>query len=176
MYPPSNAANAPGVYGLRCIKCGGALELPHDPALLMIDCPFCGQDNVLPAYLVEARQQQYRIAAEQQAQVAASHAAAARAAASAAATASSARLKLFLFGGIGLFTMLMMGTCVALGVKASRDEQEKQARVADPKLNIGDGLHPIDIRCGPPVFDPDVAPVHPTKLVETLGKRRQRRR
>ena len=45
-------------YGLRCVRCGSPLEIPADPRFLHIDCPHCGQDNVLPAPMVEARRQQ----------------------------------------------------------------------------------------------------------------------
>ncbi len=116
------------VYLLRCLRCGGALELPHDPRLLHIDCPYCGQDNVLPQHLIEARQRQHALDVEHQAR--AKHAADQ---AAAKARASKVRLMTYLFGGG--FAMALFGTCVAVGVQAANEEDDAKKRAADPNVN-----------------------------------------
>lgn len=116
------------VYLLRCLRCGGALELPHDPRLLHIDCPFCGQDNVLPHHLIEARQRQHALEVEHQAR-------AKYAADQAAAKARASKLRLMLYLGGAGFAMLMFGTCVAIGVQATNEEDDAKKRAADPNVN-----------------------------------------
>ncbi len=116
------------VYLLRCLRCGGALELPHDPRLLHIDCPFCGQDNVLPHHLIEARQRQHALEVEHQAR-------AKYAADQTAAKARASKLRLLLYLGGAGFAMLMLGTCVAIGVQAQNEEDDAKKRAADPGVN-----------------------------------------
>jgi len=58
VHPPHQAGP---VYGFRCVRCGNGLELPQDVRLLHIDCPYCGQDNLLPHGLVQARQRQFEL-------------------------------------------------------------------------------------------------------------------
>jgi hypothetical protein len=120
--------HAQNVYLLRCLRCGGALELPHDPRLLHIDCPFCGQDNVLPHHLIEARQRQHALEVEHQAR-------AKYAADQAAAKAKASKLKLMLYLGGAGFAMLMLGTCVAIGVQVENEEEAAKKRAADPNVN-----------------------------------------
>lgn len=43
------------------MRCGNGLELPPDVRLLHIDCPYCGQDNLLPVDLIQARQRQFEL-------------------------------------------------------------------------------------------------------------------
>jgi hypothetical protein len=117
-----------GLYALRCIRCGSNLELPHDPALFHIDCRFCGTDNVLPAHLIEARQRHHAATLEHQ------HRARVQAERDAANKRSS-RVLLVIFGGLGFLGLASIGTCVAIGVVASNQEDEARQRAADPKLN-----------------------------------------
>lgn len=118
----------PGLYALRCIRCGSNLELPHDPGLFHIDCRFCGTDNVLPPNLIEARQRQHALELEHQsrARLQAERAAANR---------RSSRVVLVIFGVLGFLGLSTIGTCVAIGVVASNEEEEARQRAADPKLN-----------------------------------------
>ncbi|MBN2196894.1 MAG: hypothetical protein JW751_29085 [Polyangiaceae bacterium] len=51
---------------LTCVRCGTPLELPADPRAVHIDCPSCGQDNLMPQYLIDARRQQAELAAREQ--------------------------------------------------------------------------------------------------------------
>lgn len=123
--------HAPNVYVLRCLRCGGALELPADPRLLHIDCPYCGQDNVLPRHLIEARQRQHALDLEHQAR--ARHAAVQAAAAAAKAKATKFKLMMVLAGGG--FAMILFGTSVMLGVRALDQAAAAKKRAADPKIN-----------------------------------------
>ena len=120
---------------MRCVRCGNGLELPHDVRLLHIDCPFCGQDNLLPADVVQARQRQYELEQRQYAlhlqeqerlrllhekERIRKH--------------SSQRLLIWLsLGALTLFGLI--GSCVALGVYASSKEDEAKARAKDPKVS-----------------------------------------
>ena len=130
MQPP------PGrVYGFRCIRCGNGLDLPQDVRLLHIDCPFCGQDNLLPAELVQARQRQFELEQRQYAmhlqeqeriRVAQDKAHARKQ--------SSTRLLIWLSVGAFVF----FGSCAGLlviGHNASKEEEQAKARAQDPKLN-----------------------------------------
>jgi hypothetical protein len=42
--------------GLCCVRCEATLELPADPDAVYVNCPFCGQDNLLPPDVVAERQ------------------------------------------------------------------------------------------------------------------------
>jgi hypothetical protein len=120
------------VYGMRCIRCGNGLELPYDVRLLHIDCPYCGQDNLLPADVVQARQRQFeleqrqyalhlqeqeRVRAAQEKERMRRH--------------GSQRLIIWLAAG-GLMFFALMGSCLAIGYYADRDKQELEARAKDP--------------------------------------------
>jgi hypothetical protein len=103
--------------------------------LLHIDCPYCGQDNLLPAELVQARQRQYeleqrhyalklqeqerlRVAQEKEKQ----H------------KQKLQRLLIWLLVG-GFFGFGLLGSCVALGIWASEKEEQEALRTKDPKVN-----------------------------------------
>jgi hypothetical protein len=120
--------HAPNVYVLRCLRCGGALELPADPRLLHIDCPYCGQDNVLPRHLIEARQRQHELEMEHQAR-------ARQAAEQAAAKVKASKHQLMLFLGAGGLGTILFATCVMVGVRASNREEEARKLAADPNIN-----------------------------------------
>ena len=47
---------------LRCVRCGAVLQPPSDPHAVYVDCPYCGQDNILPEELIRARANQYAAA------------------------------------------------------------------------------------------------------------------
>jgi hypothetical protein len=123
------------VYGFRCIRCGNGLDLPQDVRLLHIDCPYCGQDNLLPHELVQARQRQYELEQrhyamqmqEQQQLRAAQDRAHAR-------KQSSQRLLIWLSVGAVVF----FGSCaglLAIGHYASQEEEAEKLRAQDTKLN-----------------------------------------
>src|SRR5687767_11790889 len=120
---------------MRCVRCGNGLELPQDARLLHIDCPFCGQDNLLPADLVQARQRQYELEQRQyalhlqeQERLRAAHDR------ERARKHGSQRLLIWLVvGAVSLFGLV--GSCVAIGIYASREEEETKARAKDPALS-----------------------------------------
>jgi hypothetical protein len=103
--------------------------------LMHIDCPYCGQDNLLPPELVQARQRQFQLdqqhyalqAQEAERQRLAHERDKQR-------KHSSQRLIMGLSVG-GFFLLCMIGSCVALGVYAKRQEEEEKARAQDPKQN-----------------------------------------
>jgi DNA-directed RNA polymerase subunit RPC12/RpoP len=129
--PPQQAR----VYAFRCLRCGNALELPHDMRLLHIDCPYCGQDNLLPPELVQARQRQYELdqqhyalqLQEQQRVRQAQEQANAR-------KHSSHKLLIWLLVG-GFMAFAALGSCVAFGLYLERQEEAEKLRAQDPKLN-----------------------------------------
>jgi hypothetical protein len=103
--------------------------------LLHIDCPYCGQDNLLPHELVQARQRQYELEQrhyamqmqEQQQARAAHERAHAR-------KQSSQRLLIWLSVG----ALLFFGSCaglLAIGHYASQEEEAEKLRAQDTKLN-----------------------------------------
>ncbi len=117
-----------GLYALRCIRCGSNLELPHDPRLFHIDCPYCNTDNVLPQHLIEARQRHHAIELEHQNR-------ARLQAERVAATKRSSRVVLIVFAVMGFGLISMIGTCLAIGIVAANADEETKRRAADPKLN-----------------------------------------
>lgn len=131
MQPPP-----PGkVYGFRCIRCGNGLDLPQDVRLLHIDCPYCGQDNVLPHELVQARQrqfeleqQQYAMHLQEQERIRVAHDR------QHARKQSSQRLLIWLSIG----ALVFFGSCgglLAIGYYASKAEEAEKLRAQDTKLN-----------------------------------------
>jgi hypothetical protein len=126
---------AGNVYGFRCIRCGHGLDLPSDVRLLHIDCPYCGQDNLLPAHLVQARQRQYELEQRHYAmQLQEQERARAAQERERASKQSSSRLLIWL--SVGAFAVLsLFGSCLAIGFYASQQEEEEKARAADPKVN-----------------------------------------
>lgn len=116
------------LYALRCMRCGNPLELPMDPRLLYIDCPSCGQDNVLPEHLVKARQAQFRAQLAQQDKVR-------KAAAQVAVAKSRSKFKIALLLIGTLVALMTCGGLTVLGWWASREEEAAQRRADDPSLN-----------------------------------------
>jgi hypothetical protein len=122
-------------YGLHCVRCGAALELPDDPNAVYMDCPFCGQDNVLPQYLIDARQRQYAIAMQarlrqQQLAQQAVHQAAARRRSRR--TGTVVFLLLAFLVGVPL---LGVGSCMALAFYAAGEQVEAEKRAKDRSVN-----------------------------------------
>jgi hypothetical protein len=120
---------------MRCIRCGNGLELPQDVRLLHIDCPFCGQDNLLPAELVQARQRQfeleqrqYALHLQEQERIRLAHDK------ERARKHSSQRLVIGLAAG-GLMFFALVGSCIGLGYYASKEKEAADALAKDPKLN-----------------------------------------
>jgi hypothetical protein len=117
------------------LRCGNGLELPQDLRLMHIDCPYCGQDNLLPPEMVRARQHQFvldqqRYALElqhQERQRQAQERDKQR-------RQSSQRLLIWLLVG-GFFVLGGVGSCVALGLRAKHEEEAAKARAVDPKIN-----------------------------------------
>lgn len=100
-----------------------------------IDCPYCGQDNLLPPDIVQARQRQYVLdqqhyalhLQEQERQRVAQERERAR-------KGSNQRLLIWL--GVGaFFGMCLFGSCIAVGVYANNEEAQAKARAQDPKVN-----------------------------------------
>src|SRR4051812_18494512 len=102
---------------------------------MAIDCPYCGQDNLLPPEMVQARQRQYELdqqhyalqIQEQERQRVAQERDKVR-------KQSSQRLLIWLSVG-GFFALCLFGSCIALGIYAQKDEAEAKARAQDPKIN-----------------------------------------
>lgn len=117
------------------MRCGNALELPQDLRLMHIDCPYCGQDNLLPAEMVHARQrqvaldqQQYALQLqEQERQRFVQERDKLR-------QQRQKRLLVWLAVG-GFFGLLLFGSCIAIGFHAQRQEAEEKARRVDPQVN-----------------------------------------
>jgi DNA-directed RNA polymerase subunit RPC12/RpoP len=123
------------VYGFRCLRCGNGLELPADLRIMAIDCPYCGQDNLLPPEIVQARQRQYaldqqhyalQIQEQERLRVAQERDKVRKQ--------SSQRLLIWLMVG-GFFALCLIGSCIAIGMYAQKDEAEAKARAQDPKIN-----------------------------------------
>lgn len=100
-----------------------------------IDCPYCGQDNVLPAEMVRARQHQFmldqqRYALElqqQERQRQAQERDKQR-------KHGSQRLLIWLLVG-GFFALCAFGGLLAIGYHAQQEEAAAKARAADPQVN-----------------------------------------
>ncbi len=125
----------PQTYGLFCVRCGSALGLPEDLLALMIDCPYCGQDNLLPPPLVEVRRAQH-------AQLLGAEAAAAQRAAQhrvlAERRAASSRTTRFILLGVAVVVGLpVLGfvALVAFGFSLQKDNDEARARASRPEIN-----------------------------------------
>jgi len=100
-----------------------------------IDCPYCGQDNLLPPDVVAARQRQFALdqqhyaltLQDQERQRFQQEREKLR-------KQRQQRLVIWLLVG-GFFVLALFGGCVALGLHAKRQEHEEQAKRADPKRN-----------------------------------------
>jgi len=132
----SGGVKASGVvYGLKCIRCGAGLELPQDPQSIYMDCPYCGQDNVLPQYLIDARQRQYaaavqaRLRQQQLAQQAANRAAARK-------RGGSPRTLVLLIV-LALFGLPLLGiaSCMGFVFYAAGEQVDAERRAQDRTLN-----------------------------------------
>jgi len=125
----------PQTYGLFCVRCGSALGLPEDLLVLMIDCPFCGQDNLLPPALVEVRRAQHAqlLGAEaREAQRAAQQRVLAER------RASSSRTTRFILLGVAVVVGLpVLGfvALIAFGFSLQKDNDEARARASRPEIN-----------------------------------------
>jgi hypothetical protein len=103
--------------------------------LMAIDCPFCGQDNLLPPELVQARQRQYALdqqhyalhLQEQERQRVMQERDKLR-------KHSSQRLLIWLGVG-GAFVLILFCGLMALGFHVQQEEAAEKARAQDPKLN-----------------------------------------
>ena len=102
---------------------------------MAIDCPYCGQDNLLPPEMVQARQRQYELDQQQYAlQIQEQDRLRVAAERDKVRKQSSQRLMIWLMVG-GFFALCLVGSCVALGYYAQKDEAEAKARAQDPKIN-----------------------------------------
>ncbi|MDF3068843.1 MAG: hypothetical protein K0R38_4444 [Polyangiaceae bacterium] len=100
-----------------------------------IDCPYCGQDNLLPPDVVQARQRQlsldqhhYALQLQEQERQRFLHER------DKLRQKRQKRLVLWLVAG-GFFTLLSFGSCLAIGFHAQQKEEEEKARRMDPKVN-----------------------------------------
>jgi hypothetical protein len=102
---------------------------------MYIDCPFCGQDNLLPPDIVQARQRQYELDQQHYAlQIQEQERARIAQERDRARKQSSQRLLIWLGVG-GIFVLLLFGSCMALGYYTTQKEEEAKTRAQDPKLN-----------------------------------------
>jgi hypothetical protein len=103
--------------------------------LMHIDCPFCGQDNLLPPDMVQARQRQFALDQQQYA-LQLQHQERQRFAQERdkQRKQSSQRLLIWLLVG-GFFALCLFGSCLAIGFHAQKEEEEAKARAADPNVN-----------------------------------------
>jgi hypothetical protein len=102
---------------------------------MYIDCPFCGQDNLLPPEIVQARQRQYAL--DQQ-----HYALQLQEQERNRVTSERERLRkqgtqrlLIGLGIAGFVVLCLFGGCVALGIYSNNEEAEAKARAQDPKVN-----------------------------------------
>lgn len=103
--------------------------------LMHIDCPYCGQDNLLPPELVQARQHQFALDQQQYAmQMQEQERLRFLQERDKIRKQSSQRLLIWLGVG-GFFLLSLFGGCVALGMYAQKQEADAKARAADPKVN-----------------------------------------
>lgn len=103
--------------------------------LMHIDCPYCGQDNLLPHELVQARQRQFALDQQQYAlQIHEQERQRAALERDKLKKQGSQRLLVWLLVG-GFFVLACFGSCLAIGVYAQREEDEAKARAVDPKVN-----------------------------------------
>jgi hypothetical protein len=103
--------------------------------LLHIDCPFCGQDNLLPPDVVQARQRQYELDQRHYAMQMQEHERNRVVQERERARKQSSHRLLIWLGVLGFFGMLLFGSCIAIGIYANKDEAEAKARAQDPKVN-----------------------------------------
>jgi hypothetical protein len=103
--------------------------------LMYIDCPFCGQDNLLPPDIVQARQRQYELEQQHYAlQIQEQERSRIAQERDKVRKQSSQRLLIWLGVG-GFFGLLCFGSCIAIGIYANKEEEAAKARAQDPKLN-----------------------------------------
>lgn len=103
--------------------------------LMYIDCPFCGQDNLLPPDIVQARQRQYELDQQRYAlQLHGQERTRVAQERDKVRKQSSQRLLIWLGVG-GFFALLLFGSCIALGYYTTQQEAEAKARAQDPKVN-----------------------------------------
>lgn len=103
--------------------------------LMHIDCPYCGQDNLLPPALVQARQQQLALEQqqyalhlqEQERQRFIQERDKLR-------KQRQQRQRIWLLVA-GFGALVLFGSCLAIGYYAQQQEKEAKARAADPKVN-----------------------------------------
>jgi hypothetical protein len=103
--------------------------------LMHIDCPYCGQDNLLPPDIVQARQRQFALdqqhyaltLQEQERQRFQQEREKLR-------RQRQQRLLIGLLVG-GFVVLAMFGGCLALGIHAKREEEAAKAKRTDPKQN-----------------------------------------
>lgn len=103
--------------------------------LLHIDCPYCGQDNVLPHELVQARQRQFELEQRQYA-MHMQEQERLRAAQDKAHARKLASQRLLIWLSVGAF--VFFGSCaglLAIGHYANKAEEAEKARAQDPTLN-----------------------------------------
>ena len=103
--------------------------------LMYIDCPFCGQDNLLPPDIVQARQRQYELDQQHYAlQIQEQERSRVAQERDKVRKQSSQRLLIWLGVG-GFFGLLFFGSCIAIGIYANKEEAAAKARAQDPKVN-----------------------------------------
>jgi hypothetical protein len=103
--------------------------------LMHIDCPYCGTDNLLPAEIVQARQRQY-VLDQQHHALQLQHAERNRQAQERERLRKQGNSRLLIIlGVIGFFGMLLFGSCIAIGIYATNEEEAAKARAQDPRIN-----------------------------------------
>jgi hypothetical protein len=104
-----------------------------------MDCGCCGQDNLLPPVVMEARrQQQAAFLANQAQQNALQMQKVARERILGERQAASRRNTVWILGALGVFVvgpMLLLGSCAVLGMFIQKDEEAAKLRAAKPEIN-----------------------------------------
>src|ERR1041384_7804133 len=100
-----------------------------------IDCHYCGQDNLLPADIVQARQRQPALGQQEYAlQLQAQERQRFVQERDKLRQQRQKRLLVGLALG-GFFGLLLFGSCLAIGFHAQRQEENNKARRVDPQIN-----------------------------------------
>lgn len=100
-----------------------------------IDCPYCGQDNLLPPDVVQARQRQFALDQQQYALHLQEQERQRFLQEQGKLRLQRRRRVLLIVSICGFAALLLAGSCVAVALHARGQEEEAQARRVDPKLN-----------------------------------------
>jgi len=100
-----------------------------------IDCPYCGQDNLLPPQMVEARQRQFALEQQRYALELQHQERQRQAQERDKQRKHSSRRLLIGLSVAGFFGLCLIGSCLAIGFHEKQREAAEKARAADPNVN-----------------------------------------